>query len=130
MLAPAISGQLFYFIGYIWTGVFIAAWNVLSVVCEYALLQGIYNQYPRLAQKITNPRNINEIEEHGSCEEDNPLTNDERSQNKKQMLALEKDANVRSCGRTILHAFQESVQGWKTYFDHPVRHEILKQILN
>jgi iron-regulated transporter 1 len=52
MLAPIISGQLFYFIGYIWTGVFIAIWNIVSVVGEYALLQGIYNQYPRLAHKI------------------------------------------------------------------------------
>ena len=52
MLAPVISGQLFYFIGYIWTGVFIAVWNGISVVCEYTLLNGIYKRYPKLAEKI------------------------------------------------------------------------------
>merc|ERR1712241_1049468 len=60
MLAPVISGQLFYFIGYIWTGVFIAGWNIVSVVCEYALLNGIYRQYPRLAHKITSINNGDE----------------------------------------------------------------------
>ena len=66
MLAPVISGQLFYFIGYIWTGVFIAGWNVLSVICEYALLNGIYSQYPRLAHKI---KISNDGEEKASCVE-------------------------------------------------------------
>ena len=71
MLAPVISGQLFYFIGYIWTGIFIAGWNILSVICEYALLNGIYTQYPRLAQKITNG---NDGEKEAMCEEGCRLT--------------------------------------------------------
>merc|ERR1719486_866778 len=71
MLAPVISGQLFYFIGYIWTGVFIAGWNIVSVVCEYGLLNGIYRQYPRLAHKITS---INDGEKDAMCEEGCRLT--------------------------------------------------------
>ena len=51
MLAPIIYGQLFNFIGYIWTGAFIAGSSLLSFVCEYMLLNGIYSQYPRLARR-------------------------------------------------------------------------------
>merc|ERR1712241_653366 len=77
MLAPVISGQLFYFIGYIWTGVFIAAWNILSVVCEYMLLSGIYRQYPRLAQKIScSTTNTDNIETQVGDEETCHLSND------------------------------------------------------
>ncbi len=42
LLAPALLGQLFDFAGYIWTGFFLAAWNVASVVAEYSLLANIY----------------------------------------------------------------------------------------
>ena len=42
MLAPILVGQLLSFIGYVWTGIFVAIWNVLSVIVEYTLLEIIY----------------------------------------------------------------------------------------
>ena len=119
MLAPVISGQLFYFIGYIWTGVFIAGWNIVSVVCEYALLNGIYQQYPRLAHKITNIDNGNE---QVVCEEGSQLTKDE---NEKRDKNLQPDSNKKKasvCEKIVPKAVKESFVGWQTYFDHPVRY--------
>merc|ERR1711973_343816 len=49
MLAPAAAGQLFTYLGFVLTGVFIAAWNVVSVCLEYLLLVMIYRKYPKLA---------------------------------------------------------------------------------
>jgi len=49
MLAPAAAGQLFTYLGFVLTGVFIAAWNVASVCLEYLLLTLIYKKYPKLA---------------------------------------------------------------------------------
>ena len=119
MLAPVISGQLFYFIGYIWTGVFIAGWNIVSVVCEYALLNGIYRQYPRLAHKITN---IDYDNEQVVCEEGSQLTKDE---NEKRDKNLQPDANIKKASiweKIVPKAVNESFVGWLTYFDHPVRY--------
>ena len=119
MLAPVISGQLFYFIGYIWTGVFIAGWNIVSVVCEYALLNGIYRQYPRLAHKITRIDNGNE---QTVCEERSQLTNGE---NEKRDKSLQPDANKKKTSiweKLAPKAVTESFVGWQTYFDHPVRY--------
>merc|ERR1711962_291259 len=48
MLAPAAAGQLFTYLGFVLTGVFIAAWNVVSVCLEYLLLVMIYRKYPKL----------------------------------------------------------------------------------
>jgi len=118
MLAPVISGQLFYFIGYIWTGVFIAGWNILSVVCEYALLNGIYRQYPRLAHKITS---INEEKDQVECEEGSRLTGKE---NVKKDNGLQPEANNTDGSiwdRIVPKAAKEAFVGWQTYFDHPVR---------
>jgi hypothetical protein len=125
MLAPVISGQLFYFIGYMWTGVFIAGWNILSVICEYTLLSGIYTQYPRLAQKITSSKIINnKIEEQLNTEETCQLTNEhiekqstrkDPKTDKNRAIALEK---------IIPKNFRESFGGWQMYFDHPVRYNI------
>lgn len=42
MLAPALVGQLFSFVGYVWTGIIIACWNLVSVCIEYLLLELIY----------------------------------------------------------------------------------------
>ena len=119
MLAPVISGQLFYFIGYIWTGVFIAGWNIVSVVCEYALLNGIYRQYPRLAHKITS---IDNGEKQVVCEEGSQLTIDEndKSDESLQPEAHEKKASVWE--KIVPKAVKESFVGWQTYFDHPVRY--------
>ena len=122
MLAPIISGQLFYFIGYIWTGVFIAVWNVFSVVCEYILLHGIYNQFPRLAHKITSPRTTNDIEEQNVCAEAYQATSEGKSKHQNERHIMDEKRSSRSCGSTIQDTFRESFQGWRTYFHHPVRY--------
>jgi len=51
MLAPAVTGQLFTFLGFTITGVLLAAWNVASVMLEYLLLALIYRKYPSLSNK-------------------------------------------------------------------------------
>ena len=43
MLAPIIGGLLFDFVGYSSAALFIAGWNLVSVVVEYMLLILIYN---------------------------------------------------------------------------------------
>ena len=42
MLAPIIGGLLFDFVGYSSAALFIAGWNLVSVVVEYMLLILIY----------------------------------------------------------------------------------------
>ena len=42
MLAPIIGGLLFDFVGYPFSALFIASWNLVSVVVEYMLLILIY----------------------------------------------------------------------------------------
>jgi len=49
MLAPAAAGLLFTHLGFVVTGIVIAAWNVVSVSLEYLLLLLIYRKYPKLA---------------------------------------------------------------------------------
>ena len=118
MLAPVISGQLFYFIGYIWTGVFIAGWNIVSVVCEYALLNGIYRQYPRLAHKITS---IDNGEKQAVCEEGSQLTIDENDKRDKSLPDVNQTKAL-VWEKIVPKAVKESFVGWQTYFDHPVRY--------
>jgi len=118
MLAPVISGQLFYFIGYIWTGVFIAGWNILSVICEYALLNGIYSQFPRLAHKI---RTSDDLEEQASSEEGSQLTKDDVETKEDGKIPEIDKTNTSVWEKVIPKAVKESFFGWKTYFDHPVR---------
>ena len=118
MLAPVISGQLFYFIGYIWTGIFIAGWNILSVICEYALLNGIYTQYPRLAQKITN---TNGGEKEAMCEEGCRLTKTDVDKKDDELKAGTDENETSIWQKFVPKAVRESFVGWQTYFDHPVR---------
>ena len=127
MLAPVISGQLFYFIGYIWTGVFIAGWNILSVICEYALLNGIYSQFPRLAHKI---RTSDDGEEQASSEEGSQLTKDDVETKEDGKIPEIDKTNTSVWEKVIPKAVKESFFGWKTYFDHPVRYaQIIKSKL-
>ena len=51
MLAPIIGGLLFDFVGYPFSAIFIASWNLVSVVVEYILLTLIYRDFPNLARK-------------------------------------------------------------------------------
>ena len=125
MLAPVIAGQLFYFIGYMWTGIFIAIWNILSVICEYGLLNGIYHQYPRLAQKITErskaPTDIEELHVH--VEETANLKHEKNEYTIVENNAQQgKERGSESFDKYVPNAVKESFMGWQTYFDHPVRY--------
>ena len=125
MLAPVIAGQLFYFIGYMWTGIFIAIWNILSVICEYGLLNGIYHQYPRLAQKITErskaPTDIEELNVH--VEETANLKHEKNEYTIVENNAQQgKERGSESFDKYVPNAVKESFMGWQTYFDHPVRY--------
>jgi len=89
MLAPAAGGFLFSYIGDRGTGIFIAAWNIVSVCLEYLLLIQIFKIHPKLADiKVFN------IEDQQKAEEDN---------------------------KTKKNVFKDTYDGWKTYFNHPVR---------
>lgn len=102
MLTPALAGQLFTFVGYIWTGIFIAAWNVVSVTIEYALLNAIYKKYPRLSEK-------------GAQEDDNTSGNN-------NVKGKDDDQTKMSTKKeTIGNYLKETAYGWKIYFTHPVR---------
>ena len=92
MLAPAAGGLLFTYIGYIGTGIFIAAWNLISVCLEYLLLILIYRKHPKLGA----PKKSSEDD---TSEEGNNDNSDDENKN----------------------IFQDTIEGWKTYLRHPVR---------
>ena len=72
MLAPAVAGQLFTYLGFVLTGVFIAVWNVVSVTLEYLLLTLIYKKYPKLAAFKTSD-DTEDSEDSEDNQEGNPL---------------------------------------------------------
>ena len=63
MVAPIVAGQMFYFVGYVATGFFIAGWNVISVVFEYLLLNSIYREFPNLDKKVADTEKAEEQEQ-------------------------------------------------------------------
>lgn len=50
ILAPTVAGLIMSY-SHIIAAIFIAVWNVISVVCEYALLRRVYKLVPKLAVK-------------------------------------------------------------------------------
>jgi hypothetical protein len=46
------AGVIFDFLSYPWAALFIAMWNIVSVVIEYFLLYAIYKEFPALGQII------------------------------------------------------------------------------
>jgi len=73
MLAPAVTGQLFTFLGFTITGVLLAAWNVASVMLEYLLLALIYRKYPSLSNKRVAALEVDEGSEEQSGEKKGAL---------------------------------------------------------
>merc|ERR1719219_2898933 len=73
MLAPAAAGQLFTYLGFVLTGVIIAAWNVVSVCLEYLLLVLIYKKYPALAAFKTTDSSSQAAEESEETQDSNPV---------------------------------------------------------
>ena len=94
MLAPILVGQLFTFIGYIWTGFFIASWNIVSVAVEYILLSAIYRKYPGLSSK--------------GAKESGDNNNEEKEETDYERF-------------NAMSYLRETFNGWKIYFNHPVR---------
>merc|ERR1712079_67337 len=92
MLAPAAGGLLFTYIGCIGTGIFIAAWNLVSVCLEYLLLILIYRKHPKLGA----PKKSSEDD---TSEGGNNENSDDGNKN----------------------IFQDTIEGWKTSLRHPVR---------
>jgi len=93
MLAPAVAGQLITFLGFGFTGALIAGWNIVSVMLEYLLLALIYRRYPDLSKKRINLETYDDKENDGSKEKES---------------------------RGLCHGLMDAVEGWKTYFNHPV----------
>merc|ERR1712241_1086855 len=111
MVAPIVVGQLFHFAGYVFTGFFIAGWNVVSVALEYLLLNSIYREYPKLDRKRS--PDTSDVE---SEEEDN-LNN--KSGGKDQNMN-----NIGSAGSIdsgVSGVLRDAARGWKIYWNHPVR---------
>ncbi|XP_037089441.1 solute carrier family 40 member 1-like [Pollicipes pollicipes] len=50
ILAPVLVGQLMTFLSPVVAAAFMAAWNVVSLAAEYALLRVVYRSVPQLAQ--------------------------------------------------------------------------------
>ena len=119
MLAPIIFGQLFHFIGYIWTGAFIAGYNLFSVVFEYILLNGIYFQYPRLAHKI---KTTQVSEEQPSAVDASELVKQDIRCKQNGPRYEMGNLNPSLWQRIIPKAIKESLFGWNMYFNHTVRY--------
>ena len=45
-MAPSLCGVIFDFLETRWAAVFIAGWNLVSVIAEYLLLTSIYREFP------------------------------------------------------------------------------------
>jgi len=110
MVAPIVVGQLFHFAGYIFTGFFIAGWNVVSVALEYLLLNSIYREYPKLDRKRS--PDTSDVE---SEEEDHLNKSGGKDQNMN---------NIGGAGSTdsgVSGFLKDAARGWKIYWNHPVR---------
>ena len=73
MLAPAAAGLLFTHLGFVVTGIVIAAWNVVSVSLEYLLLLLIYRKYPKLASFKASEDTDTASEDSEDSEGGNPM---------------------------------------------------------
>ena len=118
-LAPILYGQLFNYIGYIWTGAFIAGSSLLSFVFEYMLLNGIYSQYPRLAHRI---KTTNSYEKKVSFGEgQRAAKNDNDKKENESISDNTNNTNSSICAKIVPKVVREAIIGWKTYFEHSVR---------
>ena len=119
MLAPIILGQLFDFIGYIWTGAFIACSSMLSFACEYILLNGIYSQYPQLAEKFNSHDDKDNQEYYGYIHQ----SKKEDTESNESVPNPESENLIYTIlGKIIPSVVKEAFSGWQTYFLHPVRY--------
>jgi hypothetical protein len=60
------AGVIFDFLSYPWAALFIAMWNIVSVVIEYFLLYAIYKEFPALSEKAINHQPKAPTDDQGS----------------------------------------------------------------
>ena len=119
MLAPIILGQLLDYIDYIWTGAFIAGSSMLSFAGEYFLLNGIYFQYPQLAQKSNAP----DDKENDDINDYNPQSTKEDTDSYECESKPDKYNLIFIIWEKIMpKVVKEAFAGWQIYFLHPVRY--------
>ena len=119
MLAPIILGQLLDFIGYIWTGAFIACSSMLSFASEYFLLNGIYSQYPQLAEKFNSHDDKENEDTYGYIHQS---TKDDTESNECVPIPERENLIFTVLEKIIPSVVKEAFSGWQTYFVHPVRY--------
>ena len=119
MLAPIILGQLLDIIGYVWTGAFIAGSSMLSFACEYFLLNGIYSQYPQLAEKFNAPDDKENQDTYGHISQSTKEDNEPNE----CVPRSERESLIHTIWEKIIpRVVKEALLGWQTYFLHPVRY--------
>ncbi|CAH1238030.1 SLC40A1 [Branchiostoma lanceolatum] len=101
ILSPVVVGQIMTFVSMLVGAMFIAGWNMVSMVIEYYLYHRVYVSVPALAVK--------------ESKTDKEETNDENTENPSDESA-KKDAPPNTCYHKMFHSFFTLYNGWKIYF--------------
>ncbi|XP_078573219.1 ferroportin-like [Branchiostoma floridae x Branchiostoma japonicum] len=104
ILAPVVVAQIMTFVSMLVGALFIAGWNVVSMVIEYYLYHRVYNSVPALA-----------VKEKKGDKKDNGKDKDEDPENPAE------DEHVQTkppptCFQKMFKPVLTLVNGWKTYF--------------
>ncbi len=99
-LSPLVAGLVFDLVSSSAAAIFIAAWNIVSVVIEYFLLHLIYQEYPQLAVK--------KVLDNQEKQEQDPKIDD--------VKVIKKESSCNPCSRIT-----ELAHGWWLYMKYPVR---------
>ena len=112
LVAPLLAGVVFDQAGNAGAAVFIAIWNVVSVIFEYLLLVEIYKEFPALAQKVRKRTKIDqlELEDEAVTKPPNGTTDDARKKSQAHRL-------FGSLGQSVMTTFQP----WTSYMRHNIR---------
>lgn len=97
LVAPALAGVVFDFLGNSWAAIFIGIWNIVSVMIEYGLLVSIYKQFPSLGHKNTS--------------ENLPFENEGQTE----------DIIFLAVPKKIWNSMVQSFRAWLCYMKHPAR---------
>ena len=102
LISPSLAGLIFDYLSNAWAAIFIAIWNILSVIVEYFLLLKIYQEYPGLRIK-------NGLDEFSSTGDND---SDDGSAKPRMVVSL-----LRSTWVSIVSSFQ----AWISYMKHSIR---------
>ena len=105
LISPSLAGLIFDYLSYAWAAIFIANWNILSVIVEYYLLYAIYQEYPALSVK------------NGFEESENPRSNNAVNGAANSTKRWSLSSILRSAWVSIVSSFQ----AWISYMKHSVR---------